>query len=94
MIESQNKQKKAKMQIEAIYNMAQAKQIAEHISALFEPDKSKVKITPLSTYFPSLFSDVETTDDEQQIKKDLALNKAKMEEFAYWHNKKRKEKGR
>lgn len=63
-----------------------------NIYVLLEPDRSKVKITELSTYFPSLFSDMNVKDkeDKQQISNELALNKAKMEEFAYWHNRKRK----
>lgn len=90
MIESRNRQKKEEMQMQAVFNMVQAKQIAEHVSALFENDRSKVKITPLSTYFPELFSDMESAGKESkhQISKELALNKAKMEEFAFWHNRK------
>lgn len=92
LIESRERQKKAEMQTQAVFNMVQAKQTAEHIYALLEPDRSKVKITELSTYFPSLFSDMNVKDkeDKQQISNELALNKAKMEEFAYWHNRKRK----
>lgn len=92
LIESRERQKKAEMQTQAVLNMVQAKQTAEHIYAMLEPDRSKVKITELSTYFPSLFSDMNVKDKEnkQQISNELALNKAKMEEFAYWHNRKRK----
>lgn len=92
LIESRERQKKAEMQTQAVLNMVQAKQTAEHIYAFLEPDRSKVKITELSTYFPSLFSDMNAADkeDKQQISRELALNKAKMEEFAYWHNRKRK----
>lgn len=100
LIESRERQKKAEMQTQAVLNLVQAKQISEYIYAFLEPDKSKVKITELSTYFPELFSDAAETESKQQISSklalkqqisnELALNKAKMEEFAYWHNRKRK----
>ncbi|MFG6326871.1 MAG: hypothetical protein K1W00_08495 [Lachnospiraceae bacterium] len=92
MLESRERQKKAEMQTQAIFNMVQAKQTSEYIYAFLEPDRSRVKITELSAYFPSLFSDMDAADKEnrQQISRELALNKARMEEFAYWHNRKRK----
>lgn len=90
LIESRERQKKAEMQTQAVLNLVQAKQISEYIYAFLEPDRSKVKITELSTYFPELFSDAAETESKQQVSRELALNKAKMEEFAYWHNRKRK----
>ena len=92
LIESRERQKRAEMQTQAVLNMVQAKQTSEYIYAFVEPDRSKVKITELSAYFPSLFSDTESAvgENRQQISRELALNKARLEEFAYWHNRKRK----
>ena len=66
MLESRERQKKAEMQTQAIFNMVQAKQTSEYIYAFLEPDRSRVKITELSAYFPSLFSDMDAADKENR----------------------------
>lgn len=96
MLESYDRRKKAEFRRKAEFNMVQAMQTAEFISVLFQTDKSKIKVTPLSEYFPKLFPrNQETTgENDNQMSRELAVNKAKMEEFAFWHNRKLQSKGR
>lgn len=75
-----------RIKTEIILNQVLAKQISEFILLSFPG--AEAKPTPLSKYFPTLFKDEDT---EEEIKRQLELNKAKMEEFAFWHNQKRKE---
>lgn len=61
----------------AVLNEAQANQIMERIASLLS---SNFTITPLSQYFPMWFCEEATNDDE------LTAYKAKMENYAFWHN--------
>ena len=63
----------------------QAQQIMEHISLLYGGDKQK--LTPLSEFYPHLFIDNEE-DKEKHREQQLALHKARMEDFMFWNNQK------
>lgn len=67
-------------------NAVLARQIGEYVASMFSSD---VKITPVKEFFSELFA-------EEKVKKeklDIALYKAKMEEFAFRHNEELKRKG-
>lgn len=67
-------------------NAVLARQIGEYVAALFN---DKAQITPLEVLFPDLFKVEVITNKEN----DMALYKAKMEDFAFRHNSKLKRKG-
>lgn len=96
LIESHNriqevkiKDEENKIKTNIILNQVLAKQISEFIVLSFPGVDAKP--TPLSIYFPDLFKEEKDTENDDEVKKQLAINKAKMEEFAFWHNQKRKE---
>ena len=72
------KELEEKIKIEISVNTVLARQIGEYFASLFNKD---AKITPLNEFFPSLFK-----EDEDEKKVDMALYKARMEEFAFMHN--------
>lgn len=73
---------KDELKAKAVMNNVLAKQIVELVAAGLTGSN---EVTKLSEYFPMLFEDVKPLKDVE-----LELNKAKMEEYAYWHNKQRK----
>lgn len=85
LMDSYNRRKKneikeleEKIKIEISVNTVLARQIGEYVASLFNKD---AKITPLNEFFPSLFK-----ENEEEKKVDMALYKARMEEFAFRHN--------
>ena len=91
LMDSYNRRKKneikeleEKIKIEISVNTVLARQIGEYVASLFNKD---AKITPLNEFFPSLFK-----EDEEEKKDDMALYKARMEEFAFRHNQRFKRK--
>lgn len=71
--EKEEKQYTERFKLQLIANEVQAQQICERAFG-------KGECTPLSTFFPDLFKD---------IVNETELYKAKMENFAFWHNQKR-----
>ncbi|MGL4571980.1 MAG: hypothetical protein ACRCVJ_13045 [Clostridium sp.] len=65
-------------------NSVLAKQIGEHIGCLFNKD---AKLTEINKLFPSLFE-----AQEIEVNNEMALYKAKMDDFAFRHNNKLKRK--
>ena len=65
----------------------QATQIVELLSLLLPGDNNNKRITPLSKFYPTLWPEADT-DDQQSDESQLALHKAKMEDFMYWNNRK------
>ncbi len=93
VIESKKRREKAEydhqveeLKTQAIMNQVHARQIAEFL-ALSILGNENIKLTKLSEYFPDLFKD----DSEKAANEQILLHKARMEEFAFWHNHKRKE---
>ncbi len=83
LMDSYNRRKKneikeleEKIKAEISLNAVLARQIGEYVASLFNKDS---QITPLNKFFPSLF-------EEEEKNVDMALYKAKMEEFAFRHN--------
>lgn len=60
-------------------NAVLARQIGEYVASLFNSDS---KISSLGELFPELFKDEQTSNN------DMALYKARMEEYVYRHNQK------
>lgn len=83
--ESRLKEETAAMYIQAI-------QIGEMIGHVMRPSSDET-ITPLSKYYPELFPDENKENEEEKIKNDFALHKARMEEYAFRHNRALKERG-
>lgn len=91
LMESYNRRKKnetkeleEKVKVQISLNSVLARQIAEYVGNIFD---KKIQITPLNKLFPTLFE-----LDEEEENNDMALYKAKMEEFAFRHNQKLKRK--
>ena len=91
LMESYNRRKKnetkeleEQVKVQISLNSVLARQIAEYVGSIFN---KKIQITPLNKLFPTLFE-----LDEEEENNDMALYKAKMEEFAFRHNQKLKRK--
>lgn len=78
------KELEEKLKVEISLNAVLARQIGEYIGSILDKN---VQITPLNKLFPTLFE-----EDEEEINNDMALYKAKMEEFAFRHNERLKRK--
>ena len=64
----------------------QAQQITEHISLLLLGG-DKQRLTPLSKFYPHYFTDSKESE-EKHTEQQLALHKARMEDFMFWNNQK------
>lgn len=91
LIGSYNRRKKneikeleEKIKIEISLNAVLARQIGEYVASLFNEE---AQLTPLNKLFPNLFE-----PDEEEVNNDMALYKARMEEFAFRHNQRLKRK--
>lgn len=87
LMDSYNRRKKNeineledKLKAEISLNAVLARQIGEYVASLFNKE---AQLTPLNKFFPSLFA-----EDKEDVNNDMALYKAKMEEYAYRHNQK------
>ena len=83
-VEQYNLEKKFEIQMLEV----QAQQIMEYISLLLPGDDKQQRITPLSKFYPFLFEDKENNVDKKQAEQQLALHKARMEDFMFWNNQK------
>ena len=98
LIESyQRKQKleaekvKQQLKVDAVFNATLARQIGEYIALLFSKE---VQITSLHQLYPTLFEDESQNDSHiMTTDQELAYYKAKMDDFAFWHNARLKKKG-
>lgn len=95
LIESKRRREKAEyerqteeLKARAVMNRVLARQVAEYI-ALSMSGNENVKPTALHEYFPELFKENEA-DRKQETENQMMLYKAKMEEYAFWHNLRRK----
>ena len=79
---------KAQLKQTAVFNHIQAQQIYNYLSTLFSND---VEIRPVEAYFPELFKEEAEKKSEEEKQLQVELHKAQFEEFAYWHNQRRKE---
>lgn len=86
MEKAENDKQMEQLKVQAIMNQVQARQTAEFLASALLGNEN-VKPTKLSEYFPDLFKD----DSEKAANEQILLHKARMEEFAFWHNQKRKE---
>ena len=91
LMESYNRRKKnetkeleEQVKVQISLNSVLARQIAEYVGSILD---KKIQITPLNKLFPTL-----SELDEEEEYNDMALYKAKMEEFAFRHNQKLKRK--
>lgn len=91
LMDSYNRRKKnevkeleEKIKVDISLNSVLARQIGEYLGSIIDKD---VRITPLSKLFPNLFK-----EDEEENNIDIALYKAKMEDYAFKHNQRLKRK--
>lgn len=91
LIDSYNRRKKnetkeieEKIKIKISLNSVLARQIAENVGSILDEN---IQITPLNKLFPTLFE-----PNEEEVNNDMALYKARMEEFAFRHNQRLKRK--
>ena len=91
LMDSYNRRKKnemkeleEKLKAEISLNAVLARQIGEYVASLLNEG---AQITPLNKFFPTLFEEY-----EEEVNNDMALYKAKMEEFAFRHNERLKRK--
>lgn len=87
LIDSYNRRKKneteemeEKLKVEISLNAVLARQIGEYVASIFNKE---AQITSLDKLFPTLFD-----SDEEEVNNDMALYKARMEDYAYRHNQK------
>lgn len=71
----------AQLKAEISLNATLARQIGEYVACLFSKD---AQLTPLEKFFPGLFESKEAEEDK--VKNDMFLYKAKMEDYAFRHN--------
>lgn len=77
----------AKLKVRIMLNSILARQIGEYVACLFSKD---AQVTPIDKLFPGIFKTEELED--KKVKNDLALYKAKMDDFAFRHNQRLKGK--
>ena len=91
-IELEQKKRQAALRDEIMVLWNQNMQLLNMMNASQHPDDVKLR-TP-AQYYPELFGEeMEQQEQEEQIRNDLALHKARMEEYAFRHNLARKERG-
>ncbi len=81
---------KQQLKVDAVFNATLARQIGEYVSLLFSKEAS---ITPLDQLYPTLFAEESKEVETTTVESELDCYKAKMDDFAFWHNTKLKEKG-
>ncbi len=82
---------KQQLKVDVTLNSILARQIGEYVACLFSKD---AKLTPIQELLPGLFDEelsVDKSDEQESI--ELAMYKAKMDDFAFWHNAQLQEKG-
>lgn len=82
---NETKELEEKLKIKISLNAVLARQIGEYVASMFNKE---AQLTSLDKLFPTLFK-----PDEEEVNNDMALYKAKMEEFAFRHNERLKRKG-
>lgn len=82
---------KQQLKIDATFNAVLARQIGEYVASLFNKD---ARLTPLEKLYPNLFIDeVGECEESIAVERQLDYYKAKMDDFAFWHNARLKTKG-
>lgn len=91
LMDSYNRRKKnevkefeEKIKVNISLNSVLARQIGEYLGSIIDKN---IQITPLSKLFPNLFK-----EDKEENNIDIALYKAKMEDYAFRHNQRLKRK--
>ena len=81
---------KQQLKVDAVFNAILARQIGEYVALMFNKDAT---LTSLEQLYPNLFS--EESKETESITAECELNyyKAKMDDFAFWHNAQLKKKG-
>lgn len=84
---------KQQLKMDAMLNSVLARQIGEYVSCLFSKD---ARLTPISELLPGLFDDSESSEEDSidKVDSELMSYKAKMDDFAFWHNQRLKKGGR
>ena len=85
-LDAYERNKKKELQMKAIQDQTLAIQIHERIAYIFNSDN--VQLTPIYQLWPDLFEKPVTDDMEMDMA--MELHKAKMEEYAHYHNLTRK----
>lgn len=89
--EQRVKEEETKIKTQISLNWVMAQQIGEHFDLAMGNKKS---ITPLYDYFPDLFKSEKEEADRQEQMNQLELHKARMADYAYQHNaRRRRERG-
>ena len=86
--EQRVKEEETKIKTQISLNWVLAQQVGEHFSIAMG---GKSNLTPLYDYFPDLFKREKEEADRQKQMNQLQLHKARMEDYAYQHNERRKE---
>ena len=81
---------KQRLKVDAVFNATLARQIGEYVALLFSKD---AKITSLEQLYPNLFKEESKDVELTTVEHELSYYKAKMDDFAFWHNTQLKEKG-
>lgn len=82
---------KQQLKMDAMLNSVLARQIGEYVSCLFSKE---ARLTPISELLPGLFdSELSEEDTIDKVDSELMSYKAKMDDFAFWHNQRLKKGG-
>ncbi|KAB1437560.1 hypothetical protein [Candidatus Galacturonibacter soehngenii] len=85
--EQRVKEEDTKIKTQISLNWVLAQQIGEHLGMAMG---NRTSLTPLYDYFPELFKSEKEEADRRAQMNQLELNKARMEDYAYQHNERRK----
>ena len=89
--EQETEKIKQQLKVDATFNAVLARQIGEYVASLFSKD---ARLTPLEQLYPNLFADaLKEVEESSAIEQELDYYKAKMDDFAFWHNARLKKKG-
>lgn len=89
--EQETEKIKQRLKVDAVFNATLARQIGEYVALLFSKE---ARLTPLEQLYPNLFTEERKDDDGSMfVEQELDYYKAKMDDFAFWHNARLKQKG-
>ena len=85
-------QRKAELKDMAMLLYNHATQIADSIAGIL-PGASEHERIPLASFYPELFEDEAKAEAEKKKQDELALHKARMQDFVYRHNEAMRKRG-
>ena len=90
--EQETEKNKQQLKVDAVFNATLARQIGEYVALLFSKE---ARLTSIEQLYPNLFTEEQKEDEgfSKASEQELDYYKAKMDDFAFWHNARLKKKG-